>query len=176
MHRSPRGPWSLLVLALAVSPVSATILSPLSDHALTDRAHVIVIGRATARQTAWIGGHLATLVTVAVDESVKGDAGATVTVALPGGIDRRRKVPIEVFYVGAPQIGAGEHVLLFLERGAPHVAGAYVVSGLARGKLSIRVDVDGVKWVSRGGGGGRRVERLSDLRDAIRWHLQGGRP
>jgi hypothetical protein len=108
----------------------------LSDHELADRAHVIVIGRATARQTAWIGQDLATLVTVAVQESLKGDAGATLTVALPGGIDRRRKIPIEVLHVGAPRIATGEDVLLFLERGAPHLRGAYVVSGLARGKLA----------------------------------------
>jgi hypothetical protein len=176
-----------LLLALTVSPVSATILRPLSDQELTARAHTIVIGRAIARQTVWTGQDLATLVTVAVTESIKGDSSSSLTVALPGGIDRRRKIPVQVLYVGAPQIARDEEVLLFLERADRSIPGAYVVSGFSQGKLSIIAGPDGVKWVSRGPQALARNpragvppastrQRLSDLRYEIRLHLQAGTP
>jgi hypothetical protein len=87
VHRSLWISGSLLALTLAVfaSSVSATTLTPLSDQELADRADVIVIGRATGRQVKWFGQDLATMVTVAVGESLKGVAGTTLTVALPGG-------------------------------------------------------------------------------------------
>jgi hypothetical protein len=176
-----------LVVGLAASPALATTPLPLSDGDLADGAHVIVIGRAIARQTVWVGQDLAPLVTVAVDESLKDAAGPTVTVALPGGIDWRRKIPVEVLYVGAPQIAADEEVLLFLERGDPRRPGPYVVSGFAQGKLSIVADPAGVKWVARdlmptprdrrrGGSPARSIEPLSDFKAAIRGHLHGDAP
>jgi hypothetical protein len=186
MHHLLRGGLLGLVLALAVygSRAGATSLVPLSDQELADRAHLIVIGRATARQPIWAGQDLTTMVTVAVGESLKGAAGTTLTVALPGGIDRQRKIPIEVLYVGAPHIAQGEEVVLFLERGHPHFPDAHVVSGFSQGKLSIVSDPAGVKWISRGphqdAAGGtpeaRRLKRLSDFREEIRQHLERGRP
>lgn len=187
MHRSLRVLGSLLVLTLAVfvSPVLATTLVPLSDQELADRAHVIVIGRATVRQPVWVDQELITLVTVAVGESLKGADATTITVALPGGIDRRRKIPVEVLYVGAPDIATGEEVLLFLERGHPQFPDVHVVSGFSQGKFSIVSDPAGLKWISRSllhypGSASvpaaRRLKRLSDFREEIRRHLEGGRP
>jgi hypothetical protein len=185
VHRSL--PWLLSLLAAVGTVSPAFALNPrlLSDTDLADRAQVIVIGRATARQTVSIGPDLATLVTVAVTESLKGTAGPTLTVALPGGIDRRRKIPIEVAHVGAPRIATGEEVLLFLERGDRLGPGVYVLSGRAQGKLSIVVDPAGVKWVSRdatpvagdppaAGQPVRPLKRLSDVRDEIGRRPQDG--
>ena len=181
MHRPHWISGSLLVLSVAVlvSSVAATTLTPLSDQELADRADIIVIGRATTRHVTWVGQDLTTMVTVAVSESLKGNAGTELTVALPGGIDRRRKVPIEVLYVGAPHIATGEEVLLFVER-TPHFPAAHVVSGFSQGKLSIVSDPSGDKWVSRGSrhdpvGGApeaRRLKRLTDFREEIRAHLE----
>jgi hypothetical protein len=174
MRRSLWASGSLLVLlaAVFVCPASATVLVPLSDQELATRADVIVIGHATSRQTVWVGQDLTTFVTVAVSESLKGGAGTTLTVAIPGGIDRRRKIPIEIVYVGAPQISVNEEVLLFLERSGPRAHGAYVVSGFAQGKLSIVPDAAGVKRIPRGQG----QKRLSDFREEIRRHVEGGHP
>jgi hypothetical protein len=162
----------LMVAAVLVCPTSATVLVPLSDQELANRADVIVIGHAIARQTVWVGQDLATLVTVAVSESLKGAAGSTLTVALPGGIDRRRKIPIEIVYVGAPQISVNEEVILFLERSSSPAHAAYVVSGFSQGKLSIVSDPTGVKRVPRG----QSLKRLSDVREEIRRHVEGGHP
>lgn len=168
MRRSLSVLGLVVVLALAEASAFAEIHSPLSTHQLTDRAHVIVVGRAGARQTVWVGRELATLVSVTVSESLKGRPVETLTVALPGGIDRRRKIPIEMVYVGAPHIASGEEVLLFLERGDPRLAGAFVVSGVSQGKLSIVTDGAREKWVGRA-----RRARLSDLRNDISRRVRG---
>src|SRR5262245_50032468 len=183
MKRPLVGLLLALVLAVLVSSVHATTLVTLSDDELVDRANVVIVGRATARQTVWVGHDLITLVTVAVSESLKGSAPTTLTVALPGGIDRQRKIPIEVSYVGAPQIASGEEVLLFLESGHPHFPNAFVVSGFSQGKVSIVSDPAGVKRLSRAASHdprgaapeAQRLERLSDFREEIRRHLEGDR-
>ncbi len=174
----------LLLLAVAHSPVMATVNQPLSDLELAERAHAIVLGRAAAQQTVWLGRDLVTLVTLTVGESLKGSPGATLTVALPGGIDRQRKIPIEILYVGAPRIANGEEVLLFLERSQRIVPGGFVVSGVSQGKFSIVEDAAGVKWVSKGArpfatdarasSRARDLKRLSDFRREILRHVGGG--
>ena len=166
MRRLLAGLCFVAVVALSEGSPSAAIKRPLSIHDLTDRAQTIVIGRATGRQTVWIGRELATLVSVSVSESLKGTPGTTLTVALPGGIDRRRRIPIEMVYVGAPQIASGEEVLLFLERGDARLAGAFVVSGVSEGKRSIVTDRSGEKWVGH-------LSRLSDVRNGIRRRVRG---
>jgi hypothetical protein len=41
-------------------------------------------------------------VTVAVSEALKGDAGGRLTVALPGGIDASRRIPVAMIWQSAP--------------------------------------------------------------------------
>jgi hypothetical protein len=179
MHHSLRRVFFAVAGALVLSAADAQ--SPMSDQELTARAHAIVVGRAVARETLWMGQDLVTLVTLSVTQPLKGSPGAHLTVALPGGIDRHRRIPIEMVYADAPQVASGEEVLLFLERADRGMPGAFVVSGFSQGKRSIVTDAAGVKWVSRSqlvpADGGHAVApadatRLSEVRDGIRKRLQ----
>ena len=110
----------------------------LSNRDLTAQSDLIVVGQAVDTRVFWAGGrNLFTLVTIATAETLKGDASATVTVALPGGVDANRKIPIAMTYPGAPHIAPDEEVFIFLSRADDEVAGAYAVTGFAQGKFSI---------------------------------------
>jgi hypothetical protein len=179
MYRSLRRAVIAVAGALACSAAGAQ--PPMSDLELTSRAHTIVVGRAVAREPLWIGRELVTLVTVSVAQTLKGSPGGHLTVALPGGVDRRRRIPIEMVYVDAPQVATGEEVLLFLDRADRRLPGAFIVSGFSEGKRSIVTDSAGVKWVSRGqaaltGNGNAAAARtgatrLSEVREGIRKRL-----
>jgi len=41
-------------------------------------------------------------VTVAVSEALKGDAGGRLTVAVPGGVDASRRIPVAMIWPAAP--------------------------------------------------------------------------
>lgn len=112
----------------------------LTRRELTQQSDVIIVGRATESRSAWTpdGRILNTIVSVAVEETLKGDGAAALTVALPGGIDANRKFPIAMTYPGAPQIGATEAVVLFLVGGDDVVPDALSVTGFNQGKFSIQ--------------------------------------
>jgi hypothetical protein len=65
-----------------------------------------------------------------------------VTVALPGGVDVNRRIPVAMSYPAAPVILQQENVLLFL---TPQelVAGSYSVVGFSQGKFSLVEDAQG---------------------------------
>lgn len=152
------GALGLLLVAIAATPASATIAQRLSNRSLAEQAEVIVIGRCTEVRTAWEAGTLVTLATISVNEALKGGPISSLTVALPGGIDANREVPIAMTFAGAPQIRPDEEVFLFLasEEG---IDSGYIVLGFAQGKFSIVEDPGRGKVVSR---------------DLTQLHLQGG--
>jgi hypothetical protein len=150
---------------------------PLSNRDLTIQSEAIIVGRAAGTQPFWTadGRNLFTLVTISVEETLKGDGASSITVALPGGVDANRKFPIAVNYPGAPRISPDEEVLLFLVGADDEVAGSYAVAGFSQGKFSIS---------SGGGGTGFRVQgaerkvrvgdtlmSLSAFKDEIRSYL-----
>jgi hypothetical protein len=69
-------------------------------------------------------------------------------VALPGGIDSNRRVPVAMTYAGAPQMQVNEDVFLFLVRD-PEIASGLTVMGFSQGKFSIVGDETGAPYVSR---------------------------
>jgi hypothetical protein len=111
----------------------------LTNRELTAQSDLIVIGQAVDTRVFWAdaGRNLFTLVTIATSETLKGDASATVTIALPGGIDANRKIPIAMTFPGAPHIAPDEEVFLFLVHADDEAAGTYSVTGFAQGKFSI---------------------------------------
>lgn len=137
----------LLVCALGIAGQATTAVS-LSTEALTAGADVIVTGRCVGVRSAWEGRTLVTVATVAVGEALKGTPGPTLTVAMPGGIDSNRRVPVAMTYAGAPQMQVSEDVFLFLVRD-PDIASGLTVMGFAQGKFSIVVDETGSPAVSR---------------------------
>ena len=68
---------------------------------------------------------------------LKGEHAATATVAIPGGVDANRRIPIAMTFPGAPRIAPSEEVFLFLTHAGDEIAGSYGVTGFAQGKFSI---------------------------------------
>src|SRR4030095_7915180 len=93
-----------------------------------------VTGVQTCALLIWMGRTLVTLATISVGEVIKGQPAETVTVALPGGTDANRPVPLSIDYPRAPRILPQEEVFLFLIR-QPEVPLGYVVAGYAQGKF-----------------------------------------
>lgn len=118
------------------------IAAPLTNRELAEQSDVIAIGQATGTQPYWADRNLFTLVTFAVSETLKGDGGGTITVALPGGVDATRRIPIAMTYPGAPRISRDEEVFLFLTREVEEVPGSYAIAGFSQGKFSI-IPADG---------------------------------
>ncbi|MGH9332039.1 MAG: hypothetical protein ACRD09_16480 [Vicinamibacterales bacterium] len=139
----------LLLFGAAAVDLTATTARRLSNADLAETADIIVIGRCTDVRAVWENPRtLVTVGTVAVTERLKGDAGDTIPVALPGGIDTNRRIPIGVTYAGAPQMRDGEDVFLFLSRDEA-IASGFTVIGFSQGKFSIVADGKGGKAVSR---------------------------
>lgn len=151
---------------------------------LSQGSELILTGRCLDTRSVWTQNNrvLVTLATIEVGETVKGEAGSTVTVALPGGVDVNRKFPVAMTYPGAPTINQNEEVLLFLNVD-DSVADSYAVSGFSDGKFSIIEDERGNKLVSRdfimgkvatGPGvvrGQRQFVPVAEFKSKIREHL-----
>jgi hypothetical protein len=189
----------LIVIALMVSsrwatavdappqdtlPADGTSLAAaLSVQDMVNQSDVIAIGNCVETKSIWVDRSLVTLATVNVSENLKGNESSTITVALPGGIDANRAVPIAMTYPGAPQIMPGENVFLFLTV-SDEVPGGYTVAGFSQGKFSIITEEDGEQVVSRdlrktslkSNNGVHRGSNdtipLSRLKDEVRGHLR----
>jgi hypothetical protein len=118
------------------------VAAQLSNQDLAQQSDTIVVARAVQTGIFWTadGRNLYTLVTVDVLETLKGDPVTTLVVAIPGGMDANRAVPIAVTYPAGPQLGVGEEAVLFLTDGSDAVAGSHAIAGFARGKFSIGAD------------------------------------
>lgn len=191
----------LIVIALLVStrwgtkavdaPAEDTLGTPdttlavaLSLEDMVNQSDVIAIGSCLDTKSVWVDGSLVTLATVSITESLKGSETANITVALPGGIDTNREVPVAMTYAGAPRLTPGEDVFLFLTASSDVVAGSYTVAGFSQGKFSIVTDEDGEQMVSRdltktslqGNNGVRRgsanMTPLASMKAAVRGHLK----
>jgi hypothetical protein len=138
----------LLVAVLAAPALRATTAVERSDADLIQESAIIVTGHCTHLQSQWAGRTLVTLATIQISEVLKGSAGATVTVTLPGGVDSNRRIPIAMNYPAAPVILQQEDVLLFL---TPQelVAGSYSVVGYSQGKFTLVADARGRKMATQ---------------------------
>jgi Matrixin len=128
-----RGRSRLTVLAvlsavLVPSAAVATTYLPVPDGQLADQAEAIVAGTVEGRRTIdGPGGSLLTEHIVRVESALKGRAWGRTAVRVPGG--EREDGTAEVVW-GAPRLGDGERVLLFLRR---HADGSYRPLHLALG-------------------------------------------
>ena len=125
----------LLVACLcAVVPVSATLVVPAEFRQVVAESGLIVRGRVTdvrAVETRDVG--VDSIVTVAVENVIKGQADRYVYVRVPGGeIGRYRFV-----MVSAPVFRVGQRAMLFLKRGQDNL---WRVTGLNQGVFRINPD------------------------------------
>jgi hypothetical protein len=115
----------------------ATVLVPADLGELARDAAAIVRGRVAATETRWTIGRRAieTVVTIDVEESLKGSLGRTVRFVVPGGtLGRYRSL-----FVGAPQFTAEERVVVFLGWRGPSYP--YLL-GLGQSVFRIAADVN----------------------------------
>jgi hypothetical protein len=139
--RHPVALLTLLLMTLAVVPARAIVYVSTDFPALVRDAGAIAVGRVVALEARWNDGRhgIETLVTVEVEQYLKGDLGSSVTVRTPGG----QIGPYLSVMPGAPQFHEGDLVVLFLAGTGPALPH---VLGLGQGVFRIAVD-----------GAGRRV-------------------
>jgi len=109
---------------LLMAPARATVIVPATLAELSQEARVIVRGRVidTAPRSTGDWRSIETLVTLGIEDTLKGSAGPTVSFRVPGGqIGRYKRVVI-----GAPEFRVEERVVVFLnDRGSdvPYLLG-----------------------------------------------------
>ncbi|HEX4499184.1 MAG TPA: hypothetical protein VIE43_26140 [Thermoanaerobaculia bacterium] len=144
LRRTASAILGLLVAVLAVPAARATTAVELTEADLVQDSTLIVTGHCTHLQSQWAGNILMTLATIQVTEVLKGNAGSPLTVALPGGADANRPIPVAMNYVGAPVIFQQEDVVLFLNA-QNLVAGSFGIVGFSQGKFTLVQDARGKK-------------------------------
>lgn len=136
---------SLLMGLAAVSVASAATVRQLSIKQLTSAAQLILRGRVEAAPAAWHGGRIFRSARIDTAQVLKGPlkAGQPVEVLLPGGVvgDVGQWVP------GAPDLKAGEEVLLYLEKRPL----GWVVVGFYQGAFTLERDGNRDLWAVRPG-------------------------
>lgn len=130
--------WAGALALTVCSTAGATTVLYRDVPALTKDSDAIVRGKVTSVQSRWSGDHrrIVTDVQVAVEETLKGAPGRSVTIHQPGGVvgDIGQRVD------GLASFGVGEEVLVFLQQRGPS---GYLVSGMAQGKYRVERSADG---------------------------------
>jgi hypothetical protein len=124
---------SLLVAVVAAAGVEATVLVPMDLGELSRTARTIARGRVVEVEGRWADDRrrIETVVTLAVESSLKGTPHATLQFRVPGGqMGRYRSI-----VVGAPRFAEGQRVIVFLSAAAPDLPS---VLGLSQGVYRIR--------------------------------------
>src|SRR5262245_37311626 len=124
------------ILLFGTVTLSAASFVVPRDRDLVGRADAIVVGTAMESHAQFTtAGGIETLTTITVDEIIKGDVAATVTIAEPGGAVGN----IAMIIPGSPQFAPGEKVLLFLKRTG---AERWSTADLSVGKFAFHSETD----------------------------------
>lgn len=108
------------VLALLLAAPARAIVYVATDFpTLVGEARAIAVGRVVALQPQWTDDRRAieTLVTLEVEQYLKGNLGTSVTLRVPGG----QMGPYLSVMPGAPRFTEGDEVILFLAGDAPAI-------------------------------------------------------
>ncbi len=165
--------WLALGLLLVGASAHATTLIKADLPRMVQASDQIVVGTIVGTESVWVGRALFTRYTVAVEETLHGDAAARVSVLVPGGIDRSRRLPIGMAVAGAPTFMANERAVLLLSRILqPTGAADFQIVGFNQGRFTV---VGGrVAGAPAGPAGSRRVATepldalCGRLRDLVR--------
>jgi hypothetical protein len=166
--------WAVLATGsvwLLAAEAYATTVVRLGLEEMVGASAQIVVGTVSAAETVWVGRQIFTRYTVSVEETLLGDGRSTVSVLVPGGIDRTRRVPIGMAVAGAPALTNGERaVLLLAPIDHPAVRGDLQIVGFNQGRFPI---VDGrVATTTITPGATRRTAAAEPLA-ALRTRLRG---
>jgi hypothetical protein len=136
-----------LVLALAgllyvLQPTPAATLEKLSWDDLIGKSTAIVRGRVASSSTAFRGSVIYTTYRIAVSEQLKGTAGGTLQVLVPGGTVAGIRQSVS----GAPLLVTGSEYVLFLWTAR---SGATFVMGLTQGVFDLAQSAAGDLMANR---------------------------
>ncbi|ANM30467.1 hypothetical protein ABI59_14145 [Acidobacteria bacterium Mor1] len=162
---------SLLLFCLFLVPaaMATSALSPLSVDELRDRSDLVVEGTVQSMESVRENDRIFTYIHVDVSDRLKGAAGDAITLKLYGGVHEGIRTRV----LGAPCMGSGEEVLLFLKANG---VGTFDVVNLAEGKFEIvrdggepgvRRDLSGIHYLAPGDLTAF-PQTLEELRQAVR--------
>lgn len=125
--------------------VRAAVILPADLATLVSGARAVAHGHVIAVEPRWVEGRrrIESLVTLRVEEYLKGNLGDEVTFKVPGG----QMGPYRSFMVGAPTFVEGDEVVVFLNVQGPTVPW---ISGLNQGVFRVAENTSGVKMVLPG--------------------------
>jgi hypothetical protein len=119
VRRCRRAVVAAALLALAAPRARATVLVPVDLGELVSSARSIVHGRVVSTSAQWLEERrsIETVVTLAVEDTLKGGASGSITFRVPGGeMGRYRSI-----VPGAPAFAEGDDVVVFLGGEGPSI-------------------------------------------------------
>ncbi len=131
-----------MAVCLGTVSMHATVLVPVELGELSRDAIAIARGRIAAVEGQWTPDHrsIDTVVSLDVDEYLKGSLGSVVRFRVPGGLlGRYRSV-----FVGAPEFAVDQQVVVFLGAHGPSVP--YIL-GLSQGVFRVVPGAGGSGWM-----------------------------
>ena len=165
---------------------NATTVIPPNFDELVGRAQIIFEGEVTALQSQWIGEgaehRIVTFVTFKVDDTLKGDPGASYSIRMLGGTVDGRTMEV----TDAPKFKVGDHDILFVENNGSQFI---PLVGIRHGRFRVQKDQVGRDTLITGDGqpladvnqlGGneeaaassKAALSLNDFKAAIRSHVR----
>jgi len=127
------------LFALTCGGLATTVIPPSFDD-LVSRAEMIIQGSVTGVRSEWTGEgaqrHIMSYVTVKVEDAIKGNPGATVTLQMLGGT-----VGAETMQVSdAPKFKVGDRDILFVENNGTQFI---PLVGIMHGRFRVKKDETG---------------------------------
>jgi hypothetical protein len=133
----------ILLALLATLPVAATTLEKMSVDQMVERSSAILRGKVVDTHSGMRGRVIYTFYKVQVAEKLKGEAPATLEVAVPGGSYNG----LRQTFPGAPRPASGTEYVFFLWQGP---SGTNHILGLSQGLFDLQRVSNGDIVLSRG--------------------------
>jgi hypothetical protein len=132
--------FGLLILALQAP---ATTLERLSLEEMAAKSHIIVRATVLGQAATQRGTLVYTNYSIKVTEKLKGDAGATLIVSVPGGTIGR----VRQSFAGTPTMKSGAEYVVFIWKGK---SGILHIIGLSQGLFDLKLNQAGEVVLTRG--------------------------
>jgi hypothetical protein len=128
---------AFVAVGLLCSPASAATVLRLDMQSLVANSDDIVYGTVENVESRLEKGRVYTYTRIEIDESLKGDAGDTITIRQLGGETEE----LATWVAGMPRFVEGEQVITFAEQTGDQRY--HVVTGMMQGKFKVVVGPDG---------------------------------
>jgi hypothetical protein len=137
-----------LLFGLGFVATATTVIPPKFDE-LVSRAEIIFEGEVTGLQSQWIGEgaehRIVTFVSFKVNDTLKGNPGATYTIRMLGGTVDGQTMEV----TDAPKFKVGDHDILFVENNGSQFI---PLVGIHHGRFRVQKDQSGRDTLLTGAG------------------------